>query len=414
MTGPKTGGRSSLSAIFDSLEPSFFGIRGVVSTRFCIYCGKEKPESDFSLEHIFPDRLGGKLCSDLFKTRNVCERCNSLMGLFVDGSFIKSWFRTNYDASSAREYLDLNSPKSFEPLIYMGRLKSISIANNEVCELWLGPCGSLYYHFHATDEDRFKAYAGGNPISRKADRGRVYLFLTSENQLWYQLSLRSLLAAFGEAMRFAGNFGISNNPDGVVLPLDDIAVAHLALLQSLRNRQHDCEFSVQLGFEGRWLSKLAIGLGANILGSQFLSTPYANQLRSALWEQDPNKRAQIPVRGSGFFREQQDQTDQILGWPGAYTLRIHAVGECLVLTLHLSNQQSMHVVISDDARLWATPEFDTYRDGQVYVVLPLLGQFVGPIQMNDYLNHRLKTIIIPELAAIESKRVDPSTLPPCR
>lgn len=36
------------------------------------------------------------------------------------------------------------------------------------------------------------------------------------------------------------------------------------------------------------------------------------------------------------------------------------------------------------------------------------------IQMNDYLNHRLKSIIIPELAAIESKRVDPSTLPPCR
>jgi hypothetical protein len=386
-----------------------------VSTRLCIYCGKEKPELDFgSLEHIFPDRLGGKLCSNLFKTRDVCERCNNLIGLFVDGLFIKSWFRTNYDASSAREYLDLKSPKSFEPLTYMGRLKSIPIATNEVCELWLGPCGSRYYHFHAADEDRFKAYAGGNPISRKADRGRVYLFLTSENPLWYQLALRSLLAAFPEAMRFAGNFAISTNPDGVVLPLDNIAVAHLALLQPLINEKHDCEFSVQIGFEGRWLSKLALGLGTNILGSRFPSTSYANDLRSALWERDPNKRAQIRVRGTGFFREQPDQTDRILGWPGAYTLRMHAVGEFLVLTVHLSNQQSMHVAVSDDASLWAGPEFEKYRDGQVYLVLPLLGQFVGPIQMNEYLSHRLKTNIVPELAAIESKRVDLSTLPSCR
>ena len=385
-----------------------------VSTCLCIYCGKDKPESDFSLEHIFPERLGGKLCSDLFKTRSVCQRCNNLMGLFVDGLFIKNWFRTNYDASAAREYLDLKAPMSFEPLTYMGRLKSIPITDNEVCELWLGPCGSIYYHFHDADEVRFKAYAGGNPINRRADRGRVYLFLTSENPFWYELSLRSLLAAFGEAMRFAGNFAISNDPNGVVLPPDEIAEAHLSLLKQLQGKEHGCEFSVQIGFEGRWLSKLAIGLGTNILGAQFLSSPYVNRLRSALWEQDPNKRAQIPVRGTGFFREQPDPTDQIVEWPGAYTLRIYAVGEILALTVHLSNQQSMNVVISDDASLWAGPEFDTYRDGQVYVVLPLLGQFVGPIKMNEYIGHRLNATIVPELAAIEAKRIDPSTLPPCR
>ena len=382
-------------------------------TRLCVYCGLRKPESEFSLEHIFPDRLGGNLCSELFKTNNVCERCNNLAGLFVDGVFIKSWFRTNFDAAAAREYLDLDAKDSFEPLHYMGREKSLSLASGEICELWLGPCGCLYYHFHKPDEDRFKTYAGGDPIKRKKDPGRVYLFLTSANPLWYQLALRSLLAAFPKAKRFAGNFEISDDPGGVVLPADDTAAWHLSLLEPLRGKEHNCEHTVQLGFEGRWLAKVAIGLGFNILGTPYLSTSYFAQLRLALWEPNFAKRATIPVRGTGFFKDKSDPTDPILGWPGAYTLRIHAVEDNLILTIHMPNQQSMHVVISDEPRLWDGKGFDRYRDGEVYLVMPLLGRFVGPIRLEDYLGHRLKAITIPDLLAIEAKRIDPSTLPPC-
>jgi HNH endonuclease len=206
-----------------------------LSLRVCIYCDRQKPEDEFSLEHIFPDRLGGTLCSDLFKTRNVCERCNSLMGLFVDGHFIKNWFRNNHDASAAREYIDLKSPQSIEPLTYMGRLNSIATAAGEVWELWLGPCGALYYHSHQADDDRFNTYAGGDPIRRKSDPGRVYLFLTSENLDWNQLAIRSLIAAFLRAERFAGNFGITNDAPGVLSPSDDLAKSHLAMLGTFPN-----------------------------------------------------------------------------------------------------------------------------------------------------------------------------------
>ena len=42
----------------------------------CIYCGAELDDSQKSLEHIFPDALGGaKLPDNLFKTRNVCKFC---------------------------------------------------------------------------------------------------------------------------------------------------------------------------------------------------------------------------------------------------------------------------------------------------------------------------------------------------
>ena len=58
--------------------------------RLCIYCNTEKAESELSLEHIFPESLGGDLCSGLFKTRDVCIRCNNVAGLFVDGAFVQT------------------------------------------------------------------------------------------------------------------------------------------------------------------------------------------------------------------------------------------------------------------------------------------------------------------------------------
>jgi hypothetical protein len=66
----------------------------------CLYCDKEKEADEYSLEHIFPDALGGSLFSEVFKTRRVCERCNSISGLFIDGPFIKNIF-SKIDASKA-------------------------------------------------------------------------------------------------------------------------------------------------------------------------------------------------------------------------------------------------------------------------------------------------------------------------
>ena len=58
----------------------------------CIYCNKETDE--FSLEHIFPDSLGGAYLNNIFKTRQVCRKCNNLSGLYVDSAFVKNFFST--------------------------------------------------------------------------------------------------------------------------------------------------------------------------------------------------------------------------------------------------------------------------------------------------------------------------------
>lgn len=121
----------------------------------CIYCNQDKEDDQFSLEHIFPDSIGGNLCSDLFKTHDVCQRCNSISGQFVDGAFIRNWFVKNDDALSARQYLNLESDESIEPLVYMGMVENLPLEKDEVCEMWLGPCGARVYHFHSADEARF-------------------------------------------------------------------------------------------------------------------------------------------------------------------------------------------------------------------------------------------------------------------
>jgi hypothetical protein len=57
----------------------------------CIYCGEEKNPYEFSDEHIWPDALGGDDLPDFWRTDDVCQKCNNLSGLYVDGAFVKGW-----------------------------------------------------------------------------------------------------------------------------------------------------------------------------------------------------------------------------------------------------------------------------------------------------------------------------------
>lgn len=60
-------------------------------TQTCYYCGLDKPRSDFSDEHVWPDALGGDPLPSFWRTAEVCQGCNSMSGVFVDGAFIRGW-----------------------------------------------------------------------------------------------------------------------------------------------------------------------------------------------------------------------------------------------------------------------------------------------------------------------------------
>jgi len=54
--------------------------------RRCIFCLEEKTAEDFSVEHVFPDAIGG-----CFTINNVCRECNSNLGSQVDSKITNNW-----------------------------------------------------------------------------------------------------------------------------------------------------------------------------------------------------------------------------------------------------------------------------------------------------------------------------------
>ncbi len=58
----------------------------------CNYCREEKPVEAFSEEHIIPRFMGGSSDCRAAVTRDVCQECNSVLGLHVDAAVAKGFF----------------------------------------------------------------------------------------------------------------------------------------------------------------------------------------------------------------------------------------------------------------------------------------------------------------------------------
>jgi hypothetical protein len=384
-------------------------------TKTCIYCLSEKPQTEFTLEHVFPGALGGKLCSDLFKTRDVCGRCNNIAGLFVDGAFVKGYLHAAGVALPMQEYLDPRRPDSISPLIYMGRLNGLALPHNEICEMWIGPCGVQYYHIHEQDDPRWDGFAGGDPIARKADPGRVYIGLTTVQPDWVGLAFRSAADFFEESQRYAPNVAFQADPAAKPLlhPMDPSASEEAARILAMPN-QKNMGVVIDPGFDQRFSAKAALALGYKIFGTAFLATAQAGRLRGLMREKDPARRAAFKVRGSDLLSTGDDRSAEFRGWKGAYTIHIGVFGDYLLLSIYLPTTQGMHIVIADEPAMWQSHNYASYREGVVYLVLPQVGHFAGPISHPEFIAHKIGTHRNPLLAAIEGMRVDQSTLPECR
>ena len=381
----------------------------IPSLRLCIACEECKPVGDFSLEHIFPESLGGNLCSSFFKTHHVCRSCNSTMGTFVDAPFIRSWFIKN-GVTSMLDFVDLSSDTSWIPLIYMGPSQVIDLPEDEACEIWLGPSGEHVYHFHAKDDRRFDGYAGGNPIARKKDPGRIYIFVTHQETKRIALLLRSTTKGFKKAKRFAGNFGFSSQGlSGEELGIHPLPVELKGELQTLKTRLEEgagwkINLPIQLGFEQRFLAKLARGLGFNLFGERYLTTPRAKELKAALWEQDYEKRTGL-VKSSSIFEETLKSIGPIIGIRGVYTVTLMPVGHVLALALTLPSGHVLATCISEDLELWISSNFGRHQYGVIYFIAPQANFFHGPVEMPNYLQHKLHGPTIAELAELENRRI---------
>jgi|SRR5271157_3182924 len=113
----------------------------------CLYCNIEKPIEEFSDEHVITQAIGGNIEPiNPFKLTEICQRCNRLCGLFVDGPFIRSWFTQSSRTSFVFKALKPGGSATL-PLTYNGVLDDLA-CESRICELRIGSTGDTVYHFH--------------------------------------------------------------------------------------------------------------------------------------------------------------------------------------------------------------------------------------------------------------------------
>jgi hypothetical protein len=387
----------------------------------CMYCSEEMPSSEFSDEHIWPRALGGDfLPKDVWRTDNVCRRCNSISGVFIDGAFIRSWMGQAELSSGSRDYLAGKEKVSAVPLDYLGPLQGVPVPDGHVADYWTGPCGANIIHIRPDDGDeQWTTYAGGDPKGKKAKAGRAYIALTSEVEFWILVGLESFRRHFDRAERFVVNVEIPNGwpfkmPDqSIAVQSEDMKTVEAVLDASRTGSGLRVKPAISFDLGSRMLAKLGIGIGYKLLGAAFLQTDYAKNLRLGMREANSEKRRLIPVRGSGFLAGRRlGGAETILAWPGGWVLMINIVAGELALCVISPSGNSMSVLISDDKKLVSNLDLK-FRDGLVWITVPAASEAVGPIPLPGYLAHKTNMFAIEQLVALAAKRGDRAKLPPC-
>ena len=388
--------------------------------KLCLYCGLEKPNKEFSDEHIWPKALGGDyLPHDVWRTHDVCQGCNSISGLFVDGSFIRSWFGQAELSSGSLEYLAGNGKPSAIPLHYLGPIQNVPVPAGYIADYWVGPCGAIIIHIRPEDDDKqWITYASGNPKVKKLKASRAYMALTSGDEFWSLTSLLSFKRHFDQADRFIVNADFPsewafNKPDrSHPVQAEDMKTVDAIIDQSRAGKNVHSQIAVPVDLGNRLLAKLGLAVGYKILGAAFLETDYAVQLRRWMREANAEKRKDISVRCSGIFGGLGlGGAEKILEWAGGWVLMLSLLESSLSLCVVSPSVFLMSVLISDNPTLLDALD-PKYKDGIVWITVPIAKEAVGPISLADYLAHQTTDFTLPELVSLAGKRGDPMNLPP--
>lgn len=345
--------------------------------RTCIYCRRQKENNEFTLEHVIPQCLGGAYAPDVFKTRDVCRQCNSNLGLFVDASFEKNWFVSQFFREASYGFYDPNNPIGL-PLTPMGEsdLRPPELQENEVCESWIGPLGEQVFWVRPKDE-RLYWYVGGNPRTTKKVETRAY-FLFSErsnkNQLLSWLSFRDsfegrrvkkIMCTQVEGANLA-EIGFPE-PDSL-----DLLRIPFFLDECSKDQRRKNRLSLYIHYDFRFMAKLGLGLGYAIFGKKMLRSKYTEELRKALWHREGETPPNI--RGSSAFINKNDQFfKDLTGDKFAVTVLILPSSEGVAVNLNLGCKMNWTVKCASYEDIYKA-DMEDIKDGLVIVLYRYLKQ----------------------------------------
>lgn len=359
-------------------------------TKKCIYCRKDKAEEEFTLEHIFPQFLGGAYASDVFKTRDVCERCNNNLGLFVDAGFEKNWFVSNKLRFFAYAFLDPNNLTGL-PLICMGEsdLAPPEMNSTETCEAWLGPFGEAVFWIRPLDEMLYW-YSGGNPITTKKVESRAYFLFSERSKILPELTWLSFRDAFEgrnvKKIMCTTVEGADPSEIGFQAPdeLDLVRIKHF-LDKTQESPVRKNRLSIYTQFDFRFLAKIAIGVAYALFGEKAIETTYAKELYKALWFREGDDEPL--VQGATSLTTATDpHFAKMMGEENAATITVLPNPEGIVVNLNLGG--SLNWVIKCASHENIDPdELTSLGAGKVIVLYKHLQRSVE-LPLSDYIAHK--------------------------
>lgn len=369
----------------------------------CIYCDKDTV--DMSREHAIPEFLGGAFAPDMFKVDRACRRCNNLLGLFVDGSFARTWWVSNWTRQAAFAAYDSANPTGL-PLLCMGNteLEPPDLQPGEVCEFWLGPQGEQVYWIRPQDE-RFYWYSGGDPIAAKKIETRAYFYFaerSNQDQLKTWLAFRDAFAAERVTKIMCTNVAGADPKDIGFSTADELDRSRIVYFAEKCTAEAGRVLTLKIkpDYDHRFMSKLALGVGYSLFGQEFLRSNYARELRKGVWFRDGQAVPQ--VKGQPALQAPEDSNFlRFTGLKHAVTLLIFPLQDELVLILNIGQQLSWKVLCAD-AEMRDAPAWSWVGSGQAIVMYPYLEKGVV-VPYPNFIGHVNASRPNDELTAIEKR-----------
>lgn len=366
----------------------------------CIYCNIEKEDTEFSKEHVLPKAIGGVIePQNPFITNLVCKSCNNTAGLFIDAPFIKSWIINNYRASNAANYIKI-TPATIVPLTYMGIVNGVKYKNYN-CELYLGPTGDLIYHFHLPYPEEANSYSMvGIPPHLKGkgiDTGFAFIFLCSDNKLWWPTIFYSFSEYFKKTIKYFGN-GVTPKVVGhkfYEIP-SELKNLHTTLW-NMQGKQHDVSVQFSIDFDTRFLIKIALGLGSIFLHDEFKESEDANLLRRCMWTRDRKER-EGKLHGVGILGgNQMDFIKKVLNYEGGHVINFMIIDGRLALYTNFYGQLSSLIQVTNNLNHWK----GIINENMLFIVMPEMQKVVGPLSTEEFISHKTGFKLNTELSEIE-------------
>jgi hypothetical protein len=384
----------------------------------CLYCDRDK--EDITGEHVIPRGIGGNLKeTNPFKLKEVCSECNNACGRYVDGPFIRSPFTHQPKVTTAVRAFKPGITDSL-PLNFIGQVEDLNFGSR-ICEFWLGPTGDRIYHFHdpyPLGQDS-PAVVGRPTYLREdqVDPGFVFLFVRSNNPVWWPVIFKSVVQQFPGGQLFLGNLPAKVEPGAPVLetlrafsPIRADLGDLYRKLKALKGVEHKTTGRISIDYGSRFLAKLALGLGGLFLDSSFRRSESADLLRKFLWTRKLEDRQKVPFRGRNFISDPDPnfaRMAEFLGWPGGHVVMMLPRGRFFMMYAKFFEGQSATGLISNEPEHWR----NVNEEGIVFIISPGLRKCVGPLTLTAFILHRTGQLIAPPLRELEDEE-NVSPLPP--